>query len=388
LAEAVLKVFLISFSLSLSFLLPVSAQDTLKVVSFNLAGRKPGTDPDTRLYHTIQNLKALKPDIIGLQEINEAVALSGSDNQAKLIADSLSAFFGETWSVYYTQSHLSWNDQFREMIGIITRFPVKQKSNITLATGAYPRKAVWNLIETPLGTLHFFNTHLDYLNPSVRSAEVNQILDFIALKESQYSSSGTLLTGDFNDIPGSAPIRLLTQATVPFADTFAAANPGATGYTLPAQGPTSRIDFIFMKSTSDLSIAGSEVIMNKPYYLTLYCSDHRGVMTRFTGSSSTGVTGEKLQPEGLSLSPAWPNPFNPETSFTIRFGGKEPVSVSVFTLTGQKVKTLREGLPSGEEWTITWDGRTHSGQPAASGVYLITVQQGGRVKTGKVVLLK
>ena len=51
----------------------VSAQVQLKVITYNIMGMKPGTDPPTRLYYIIQNLKVLNPDIIGLQEINESL---------------------------------------------------------------------------------------------------------------------------------------------------------------------------------------------------------------------------------------------------------------------------------------------------------------------------
>ena len=93
----------------------VSAQVQLKVITYNIMGMKPGTDPPTRLYHIIQNLKVLNPDIIGLQEINESLNSGGTDNQAMLIADSLSSYFGITYYYYYSQTHLSWNNQFKNL---------------------------------------------------------------------------------------------------------------------------------------------------------------------------------------------------------------------------------------------------------------------------------
>lgn len=365
------------------------AQDSLKVVTFNLAGRKPGTDPDKRLFYTIQNLKVLNPDIIGLQEINESVSLSGSDNQGKLIADSLSAFFGLPYYSYSVTSHLSWNDQFREMIGIISKYPVLQKSNVTLATGAYPRKAVWNLIETPLGTLNFFNTHLDYLNPSVRITEINQVLSFIELKEGQFPSIGLILTGDFNDVPGSSPLRLLTHSSDPFTDTFPVANPGQTGYTIPAQGPTSRIDFIFLKSKMGLSVLTSEVIMNKPYYLTNYCSDHRGVMTTFvkisTGSSVDRIT-DREKP--FDLFPSYPNPFNPETTISYRLPLQQNVRILILNSIGQEMRRWDfENQGSGIH-SVLWDGKDQFNREVSTGIYFIQVESGGFTKTGKLVLVK
>lgn len=62
-------------------------------MTYNIQGMKPGTDPDTRLIHIIEKLKELNPDILGIQEINETLT-DTSTNQARIIADSLSAHFG------------------------------------------------------------------------------------------------------------------------------------------------------------------------------------------------------------------------------------------------------------------------------------------------------
>ena len=250
----------------------VSAQVQLKVITYNIMGMKPGTDPPTRLYHIIQNLKVLNPDIIGLQEINESLTGGGADNQAKLIADSLSSYFGITYYYYYSQTHLSWNNQFKEFIGTISKYPVEQQGFYQLVPGAFPRKVVWNLINTPLGKINFFNTHFDYQSTSVRLQQATQTISYITQQENQYQSIATILTGDLNDTPGSSPINYILNAS--FWDSFAEANPGLPGYTVPSNAPTSKIDYVFYKYTGQLIIDSSVVIMDQPYNGNSYCSDH------------------------------------------------------------------------------------------------------------------
>ena len=70
-----LNLLILLFSLNL-----VGAQDNLKIMTFNIQGQRPGSNSQTRLYHIIQNLKELNPDIIGIQEINEDVNREGKDN--------------------------------------------------------------------------------------------------------------------------------------------------------------------------------------------------------------------------------------------------------------------------------------------------------------------
>ncbi|MBN8704266.1 MAG: endonuclease/exonuclease/phosphatase family protein [Bacteroidetes bacterium] len=365
------------------------AQDTLKVISFNLAGRKPGTDPDKRLFHIIQNLKTLNPDIIGLQEINEAVTLSGSDNQGKLIADSLSAFFGIPYYLYSITSHLSWDNQFREQIGIISKFPVLQKGSISLTLGAFPRKAIWNQIQTSFGSVNFFNTHLDYLNTSVRVEQIKEIKTFITEKETLFPSGSTILTGDFNTTPGTSPLLLLTDMNPRFLDTFKTANPSATGNTIPSNSPSSRIDFIFYKKDGDLTIQSSELIMNKPYSSSLFCSDHLGVMTTFlktsTGSSVYGYSDSK---NNFALFPSYPNPFNPETTISYRLPLPQNVSVMIYNSIGQEIRRWDFENQSSGNHSVRWDGKDQFNREVSTGIYFVNLVSGGFTKTGKLVLVK
>ena len=60
-------------------------QSSIKVLTYNLMGMKPDTDWETRLYHTIQHIKEIDPDIIGVQEMNSI----GGDHMGHMIVDSL-----------------------------------------------------------------------------------------------------------------------------------------------------------------------------------------------------------------------------------------------------------------------------------------------------------
>ena len=102
----------------------------------------------------------------------------GADNMAKVIADSLSAHFDTSYNCYYSVTHVAWN-QFYESVGIISKHPVEQEGYGQLATGVFPRKVVWNYIDTPLGMVHFFNTHLSYKDNHnhIRVQQVQKIKD-------------------------------------------------------------------------------------------------------------------------------------------------------------------------------------------------------------------
>lgn len=99
-----------------------------------------------------------------------------------------------------------------------------------------------------------------------------------------------------------------------------------------------------------------------------------------------------LIPEGFSLKQNFPNPFNPAT--TIHFdipagnGGAMNVSIKVYDITGQEVKTLLNQAMQPGQYSVEWDGTNNSGVAVAGGIYLYRMVAGDYVATRKMVLLK
>ena len=64
----------------------------------------------------------------------------------------------------------------------------------------------------------------------------------------------------------------------------------------------------------------------------------------------------------------YPNPFNPST--TIRYSMKEagPVSIEIYNIKGQLVRTLVDGVKEAGNHTIVWNGLDKSNRSVSSGV--------------------
>lgn len=105
-------------------------------------------------------------------------------------------------------------------------------------------------------------------------------------------------------------------------------------------------------------------------------------------SYSTGTsTSEEKIPElagSLKLDQNYPNPFNPSTQITYQLKNPGQVTLSVYSLTGQKVQTLvnREMKPAGS-YTLSFNADN-----LASGVYIYRLQAGNQSFTRKMTLLK
>ena len=96
-------------------------------------------------------------------------------------------------------------------------------------------------------------------------------------------------------------------------------------------------------------------------------------------------------PITLKLYPAYPNPFNPAT--TLRFdipanvAKKGDVSLAIYSVQGQKVKTLTISAKAGTNRAV-WNADSDSGQPVAAGVYYAVLRAGQARQVVKLLLVK
>ena len=355
----------------------VFGQQQLKIVSYNIMGMKPGSYPETRLKIIIQNLKQLDPDIIGLQEICESPSSGGSDNQGRIIADSLTAFFGIPYSIYYSATHMAWNGQFREMIGIITKHPVEQQGFVDLPKGTFPRKVVWNHIVTPLGRVNFFNTHLDGESTGATLSQVQKMLAYVDECSFAFPGAATILTGDLNNIPTSESITTISSA---LDDSWTKVNGSLPGYTVPCDAPNARIDYVFYKSSKIKPLA-SAVVM-KESFRGNYPSDHAGVMTTF-GVDPLGIHISSAGPVSAGLSQNYPNPFNGATVIRYHLPRRGHVTLTIHDLRGRVLELLVDEEQEAGSYQIRFDA---GALPAGVYPYRLVSETG--ISSGKMVLVR
>ena len=95
-----------------------------------------------------------------------------------------------------------------------------------------------------------------------------------------------------------------------------------------------------------------------------------------------------LVPEKYSLYPAYPNPFNPQTTISFAIPEYSNVSISVYNLMGQKVSTLTsDSYPAGYH-SVKWNGSFNSGIYATAGIYLYSIKTERFHDMRKMILLK
>jgi hypothetical protein len=95
------------------------------------------------------------------------------------------------------------------------------------------------------------------------------------------------------------------------------------------------------------------------------------------------VLSESSVPEGYIIEAAYPNPFNPSTSFRFGLPVSEHIKVVVHDISGSVVETLVDSDMSAGYHQVTWNASDQS-----SGVYFVKLVGSMGVSTQKIVLVK
>jgi flagellar hook assembly protein FlgD len=93
-------------------------------------------------------------------------------------------------------------------------------------------------------------------------------------------------------------------------------------------------------------------------------------------------------PDGYQLKQNFSNPFNPTTTIEYSLPRRSRVTLQVYNMLGQKIRTLVDCEESAGSYTITWDGRNAAGEMVSTGVYLYRLQADDFVESKKMLLLK
>ncbi len=158
--------------------------------------------------------------------------------------------------------------------------------------------------------------------------------------------------------------------------------PLSEDYLQAGEGPIAKLTF-----TGKDKINLEETTVSRQTGLVLVDKDANEIKAEF---SSTPVSSSRTLPLPLSyeLSQNFPNPFNAETQikFALRDDGK--VTLTVYNILGQKVRTLLDGMQTAGFKSVIWDGKNEGGETVASGVYFYRIAATNFTETKRMVLLK
>ncbi len=203
--------------------------EPLTALSFNIhSALGPGGFSLQRIADEITSWKA---DIVFLQEVDSGRPRSGRIAQAE--------WLGRETGMQAVYAGVAATDAGGGQIGnaILSRFEVKDSASLALpqAGGKFPRGAVHAVLDVYGADVSVYGTHWDHRTSGARVAQARYLADRI-----RDDDLPTLIAGDFNAGPTSAPLQTIRSAGL--GDVWAVGE--GSGATVPAGAPRARIDFV------------------------------------------------------------------------------------------------------------------------------------------------
>jgi endonuclease/exonuclease/phosphatase family metal-dependent hydrolase len=252
----------------------------LLFLTLNLWGLEPPLD--RRMALIADGLRALAPDVVGLQEVREA---PGVENQAAALARALGYQHVFAPAVAFGGGH--------EGLALLAREPFAAHEARELPHARPEERRV--LLSARLGELWVHTTHLDYRLQHGKERE-DQVLAIDAAITAR-ATVPQVLMGDFNARPEADEMRFLRGLTTlagrrtHYQDAWLRLHPAEPGWTWAAANPGTaplaflepdrRLDYVYVttqRRDGRGRIRDCRIVLDRPDGEGVYPSDHFGVL--------------------------------------------------------------------------------------------------------------
>lgn len=230
--------------------LPANPQNSLRVLCWNIHHGE-GLDGKLDLPRIAAVIRAAKPDVVALQEVDQTTSRTGKVDQTAELArlTGMKGVFGKAMDFGgggYGQA-------------ILSKHPIRENRVHRLPGKGEPRIAFEAGIEVGGKLIRVVSTHLD-LAPAQRLEQAKVLAGLF-----QKTMTPVILCGDFNDQADSLPLREFRSWT-------AIPKQGAPT-THPADNPSAEIDYFF---SLNLDSIGRLKVLSESI-----ASDHRPLLCEF-----------------------------------------------------------------------------------------------------------
>ena len=93
-------------------------------------------------------------------------------------------------------------------------------------------------------------------------------------------------------------------------------------------------------------------------------------------------------PQTFQLFQNYPNPFNPATNISYLISEQSNIKITIYNSSGQKIKTLVNGIKSAGDHSIVWNGRNKSGNTVSNGIYIYKMSAENFSVSKKLIFMK
>jgi len=230
-----------------------SVGKTFRVMTYNIHHGE-GLDGKVDLLRIAELIKREGADIVALQEVDKGVERTARRD----LPEELAALTGMT--CVFSNNYNFQGGEYGN--AVLTRYQVKGWTNThyKMLRPGEQRGILQLKLDVRGREVVIMNTHIDF-----RPDDSERLLNTETISQLVSNNSGTpiILCGDFNDVPES---RTYERLAALFVDSWKVAGTGP-GFTIPAEGPKKRIDYIWISR-------GSRIIPLKMWVPETRASDH------------------------------------------------------------------------------------------------------------------
>ena len=115
---------------------------------------------------------------------------------------------------------------------------------------------------------------------------------------------------------------------------------------------------------------------------------HDLMLLKYSGAFTDVPKAKPQPPLSFNLYQNYPNPFNPKTTIAFSLSRAEQINLSIFNVSGRKVRELMNGRMKAGQHKMIWDGTKQNGRPVSSGLYFYRLQAGDKQLTRKMLLVR
>jgi endonuclease/exonuclease/phosphatase family metal-dependent hydrolase len=236
----------------------------LRVLTFNIQWALRGLD------HVAQVIRAVNPDIVALQEVDNGTRRSNGLNQAK----ELARLTGLPYHQHFSATRMHGGEYG---VAILSRFELKDAEAFALPNWAMTEARVVGraVIDRGHGPLAIYVTHLTHLptHGALRKAQAERILE-LASRDPRPK----LLLGDLNEGPDGEGVSAFSRKLV---NVFARRGEGPREtYPMPFFLPARVLDYVF--ASKGLAPRRSRVIPNT-------ASDHYALFAEIDTTAEVAI---------------------------------------------------------------------------------------------------
>lgn len=226
----------------------------LKILSYNIHHGE-GTDGKVDLHRLADVIRKADPDLVALQEVDQATRRTGIVNQVEVLA-AQTGLYGQ----FAKQLDFEGGEYGQ---AILSKYPIKALQVQWLPGEPERERRIVGIadIQMQANTFRFATTHLHHAQTDIREEQVRELNRLFS-----QDAQPVILAGDFNATPDSLAMQTLQkQWRVATSETMV---------TFPAELPDRQLDYVATYPETSWRIVKAEVL-DEPI-----ASDHRPFMVQ------------------------------------------------------------------------------------------------------------